>query len=255
MTISVSNLQASYGDRRVLHGISLEVPEGSFLAIVGPNGAGKSTLLKCLNRIHADYTGSIRLQGQETSQLPQRELTRRLGYVPQLQGDLPGFEVMDFLLMSRYPHLSPFSTPASADFAAAERALAATGMEAYARRRIDLLSGGERQKILLAAALVQEASILLLDEPATFLDPHYQYEVHRLLKERHEAGTTIVMVSHDLNASLRLATQVLALRHGRSAFLGPVAELQAPGRLEAIFDTAFVYARHPRDGQPQIVPE
>lgn len=255
MSIEIDNLRASYDGRPVLHGISLTLPDGAFLSIVGPNGAGKTTLLKCLNRIHTEYQGTIRIDGEETSTLPQRELARRLGYVPQLQGELPGFQVMDFLLMSRYPHLSPFSTPTSRDFEAAEQALDATGMRAYAHARIDALSGGERQKILLSAALVQESRALLLDEPATFLDPRYQYEVHRLLKERHQAGATVVMVSHDINASIRLASQVLALRQGRVAFLGPVAELHLPGRLEAIFDTAFVYAPHPRDGQPQVVPE
>lgn len=252
--IEVDNLHCQIDGTEILKGVSLGIEQGDFISIIGPNGAGKTTLLKCLNRLLAGWTGRIEVAGQPLGGLSPREIARIFGYVPQLQAQVPGFRVRDFLLMSRYPHLSPLSAPGKADFAAVHQALAVTGTEVFADRQLGTLSGGERQKVFIAAALVQDAPVLLLDEPTTFLDPRYQSEVNQLLRERNAAGITIVVVSHDLNSSVRLSSRILALKAGQVAFAGTPAGLMVPATLAAIFETAFVHVLHPQDGCPQVLP-
>jgi iron complex transport system ATP-binding protein len=252
--IEVDNLQCQIDGTEILKGISFGVERGDFLSIIGPNGAGKTTLLKCLNRIICDWHGRIGVDGRMLTELSQREIAKVFGYVPQLQAQVPGFRVRDFLLMSRYPHLSPLSAPGLADFASVHEALEVTGTGPFADRQLGTLSGGERQKVFIAAALVQDAPVLLLDEPTTFLDPRYQSEVNRLLRERNAAGVTVVVVSHDLNSSVRLSSRILALKHGLVVFAGAPAGLMEPEVLGTIFETGFVHVNHPQDGTPQVLP-
>lgn len=202
--LHVTDLHYAVGATRILHGISFSVRAGQYTAIIGPNGAGKTTLLKCINRIAAHWRGSIELYGQSLHHFSQKQLAKTLSYVPQLQETTFAFTVREFLLMSRFPYLSPFTPASRQDHQAVDSALDTTGMTDFSARTLGTLSSGERQKVYIAAALAQDTPVLLLDEPVTFLDPRYQAQVNRLLQHLHqECGRTVITVSHDINGALQ----------------------------------------------------
>jgi len=238
--IRVRDLVCNLGGRAVLDRVSLEIPDRCSVAILGPNGAGKTTLLKCIARIVRPVSGAIEILGRASATYTQRELARVLSYVPQADARYLPFRVSEFVLLGRYPHLSPFSTLTPEDRRAADAAMDRTGTREFADRPIDTLSGGERQRVFIAAALAQGARILLLDEPATFLDYKHQVEVLELLRRlNRDDGVTLVSVTHDANNAALLGEHSIALKSGRVHFSGTTESLLAEGVLESVFDTSF----------------
>lgn len=253
--IRVRGLHCRLGDRPVLDDVSFDVAAGEFVSIIGPNGAGKSTLVKCLNGVLRDWEGTVELAGLDVRSGSPREIARRAAYVPQVHGSSTSFHVAEFLMMSRYARRGPFSAPGRADLEAVNRALELTQTALLRERSLDTLSGGESQKVYIAAALAQETPILLLDEPITFLDPRYQHEVNSLLKRlNRDQGLTVVSVSHDINSAVLSSHRILGLKAGRQVFLDSIEALMRPGQLTAIFDTDFLFVAHPESGQPLVVP-
>jgi iron complex transport system ATP-binding protein len=252
--IEIRDLGVAVDGKEILRSVSLDVCEGEFLSVIGPNGAGKTTLLRCLDRIIGHQAGSIRLDGRELGAYRPRQLARLMAYVPQAGAASIPFTVRQFVLMGRYPHLSPFSAIGPADEEIALAALRLTGTEDFSERLMNTLSGGERQKVFIAASLTQEAKILLLDEPTTFLDPRHQADIHlRLRRINREWGVTIVAVTHDINAALRLSDRIVALKAGTVAFGGTPAQLMESGRLEEIFETRFLQLPHPHGGVAVLI--
>ena len=244
------------GGRPVLRGLSFDLARGERVAVVGPNGAGKSTLLKCLTRILPGARGRAMLAGRPLEAYRQDELARRVAYVPQAAGVSIPFTVEEFLAMGRYPHLGPLAAAGERDRAAVERALRDTGTAPLAERYLDTLSGGERQKVFLAAALAQDTELLLLDEHTAFLDPAHQVEIQRLLGRVHdERGTALLAVTHDLNGALAHFDRVLALREGEIRFDGPALKLADPAVLRDVFRHDFTILRHPTSDRPVVLSE
>ena len=253
--LSVRKLSYSYGRSRVLDDLSLDVRAGEFLSIVGPNGAGKSTLLKCLNRILTGTTGTIAIRGRDLSTFSQRALAREIAYVPQAEGRFAEFTVFEFVLLSRYPHLSPFTTVSEANERAVWRALESTHTQKFAHRVHATLSGGERQKVFVAAALAQEAPILILDEATSSLDPRHQADILHVLKETNrQTGTTVLSVTHDINLAAAVSDRILAMKNGRSMFCGTPVEFMESRTLGEIYNTEFQFVSHPRSGVPLALP-
>jgi len=241
--------------KEILKEVSFHVDQGAFLSIIGPNGAGKTTLLKCLIRINKPTRGSVRIAGASASALTQRAMARRIAYVPQANGLKPPFTVREFAFMARYPYSSPFAAATARDEAAVDKALALTGMDAFADRPMGHLSGGERQKALIAAALAQEAPILLLDEATTFLDPAHQEEILRILRTiNREQGATILSVTHDLNGAALSGDRVMALKEGRVLCLVDAGAIMDNAILERIYDKTFLFVDHPATGRRLVVP-
>lgn len=254
--ITCENYSFSLSGTPVLQGISFSLQRGDYLSIIGPNGAGKSSLLKSFMRLHEGgrHTGGLSLAGVPLASFSQRELARLVAYVPQAGGGIPPFTVTEFLRLSRYAHLSGQKTLRGPDLEAVETTLALTGMTALAHRRLNALSGGERQKACLAAALAQGAGILLLDEPASFLDPKHAAEVNALLKTlNRERGLTILTVTHDLNHPLDAGGKTLVLRQGEQLYYGPSASLAEGDMLERAFGHTFTYLTHPETGRPLVL--
>ncbi len=253
--LEVAGLRLTLGGREILREVSFTLPAGEVVAVIGPNGAGKSSMLRCLVRALRPQAGEVRVMGDPLSSLRQAELARRVAYVPQVEEAENPFTVEEFVLLGRYPHLSPFTTASGEDRDAVQAALRDTGMEPFAGRRMDTLSGGERQKAALAAALAQGAPVLLLDEPTAFLDPRHQDEVFRLLQRAHgERGTAILFVTHDLNAALAYAGRVVALAEGKVAWEGPAKALADDAVLLPLYGKSFTYATHPVSGRPVVLP-
>jgi iron complex transport system ATP-binding protein len=245
-----------FGDREILGDLTFAIARGERVAIIGPNGAGKTTLLKCLNRILRGGRGRISIEGKPLERYAQPELARRISYVPQADGRQAPFTVREFVGMARYPHLGPLAPEGPADRGAVERALEATGTGGLAERAMDALSGGERQKAFLAAALAQEAGILLLDEPTAFLDPPHRAEIFRTLSRvQAERGSTVLFVTHDVNDALATSDRVIGLREGAAVFDGPAARLTEDGALRAVYAHEFAVGPHPKSGRPVVFPE
>jgi len=255
IVIRVAELSFAVAGQAILRDVTFKVRRGEYVVIVGPNGAGKSTLLRCLVRIHRRVTGTIEVHGRPLAEYAQRELARRIGYVPQAGGEVFPYTVEQFVMMGRYPYLSPFGSLSAEDRQAVHEAMRQTETLPFADRLLDTLSGGERQQVYIAAALAQGAETLLLDEPTTFLDYRHQADVARLLREANrQRGVTVVAVTHDLNHAALEADRVVALRDGRVVFEGPPSDVMRPEMLERIYATQLMLLDHPTAGVPIVVP-
>lgn len=253
--LQVRNLGFAYDKQPIFADVSFDVNEGEFVSIIGPNGAGKSTLIKCINKVLTGWSGEINLFGTSVYSLNQRKLATLVGYVPQPGGRSLPFTVEEFVLMGRYPYLSPFTLISQEDRAMVCDVLRETGIEQFADRYMESLSGGERQVAFVAAALVQGAKILLLDEPTAFLDYKHQVECTALLKRMNrDNGITIVSVTHDINQAIGLSTRVLALKGGSLSFDGDPGELISTGKLQEIYETEFVAYTASESDTPVLMP-
>lgn len=238
--IHVENLSLSISGNEILKSISLEIATGEYVSIIGPNGAGKTTLMRCLLGQYV-YGGSIQINGVECTATDRRALARQISYVPQTHDLEFPLTAYDFVMMGRYPYLSPLSPAQKKDIDAVESALDVTGTQPFRKRFLRSLSGGERQKVYIAAALAQETPILLLDEPATFLDWKHQAEVMQLLKKiNRECGATLITVNHDLNSAAQWSDRIIAIKDGRILFQGEPQQLIQPDPLQQLFETTFV---------------
>jgi iron complex transport system ATP-binding protein len=244
--VEVEDLRYKVGNIQILKGVSFSAAIGEAISIVGPNGAGKTTLLKCLNRILTAHEGTVQIFGRPIESFRQSELAKQVAYVPQAgAGHLP-FTVFEFVLLGRYPYLSPFSSVTKEDERAAWDALCTTETETLENRMMSTLSGGECQKVLIAAALAQSAKILLLDEPTTFLDPKHQTEITRILRKANQKkGTTILTVTHHLNSAVILSDRILALKQGQAVFQGVAQEFMSHEILKDIYNQDFDFVKHP----------
>lgn len=232
---------------RVLERVSLRVEPGECVAIVGPNGVGKTTLIQCLAGLLRPQEGEILIGGRPQEELSARERALRLAYVPQADGRSLPFSVQDFVMMGRFAHHGLLGAIQAQDRAAVERAMEDTHLLPLRERPMDRLSGGERQKAFIAAALAQGSPLLLLDEPTTFLDYGHQVSISRLLRSFVGAeGRSILLVTHDLNTAARLAHRILALVEGRVLFEGTPEEFLDPEVLQRIYGTAFLLFQGPQ---------
>ena len=238
--IQTENLTLKLGDISILRGVSFSIETGEYISFIGPNGAGKTTLMRCLLGMYP-YEGTITIDGKECAETPPKELAKTISYVPQTHDMEFPLSVFDFVMMGRYPYLSPLSPAQKKDIDAVEQAMEMTGILPFRNRLLRTLSGGERQKIYIAAALAQETPVILLDEPATFLDWKHQAEVMQLLKKiNRECGTTIVAVNHDLNSAAHWSDRIIALKEGRILLNGSPQEIIQPGPLQELFETTFI---------------
>jgi len=232
------SLAASRGGRRVLHGISLSLRHGEWVAIVGPNGAGKSTLLSVLAGLARPDSGSVRLFGRSLNEWSPRERAQRLAWLSQ-QGEAEGeIPVRDVVRIGRLPRHGLFGTLTAEDEAAVDAVLAEVECCEIASRRLSELSGGERQRVLLARALAVQAPVLLLDEPTTHLDAPHQRALVRSLAARARAGAAVAAVMHDLTLALA-ADRLLVIAAGRLRADGSPGDAQVRDTLVEVFGRAF----------------
>ena len=233
--IKAQNISVSINEKEIVHGISLDIPEGKVTAIIGPNGCGKSTTLKALSRI-LPYKGSVTFKGQEMSTLSQREFAKCLAILtqsPQAPSDLT---VNDLVEMGRFPHRGFLGRAGKDDKEHVEWALEQTGVKEMRYRLLNTLSGGERQRAWIAMALAQRPEVLLLDEPTTYLDICHQLEIMQLITRlNQELGLTVVMVVHDLNHAIMYADHVVVVKAGHLVTSGAPREIITADLLAEVF--------------------
>lgn len=248
-------LTLGYGDFRVADGLNVAIPDGKFTAIIGPNGCGKSTLLRTLSRLMKPLGGQVRLDGQAIQHFATKEVARRIGLLAQ-NASAPGdITVAELVARGRYPHQPLFTRWRDEDERAVQKAMAATGVTALADQSVDTLSGGQRQRAWIAMVLAQETSILLLDEPTTWLDISHQIDLLELLCTlNRDQGYTLAAVLHDLNQACRYANHLIALRDGKIIAEGAPSEIVDAALIEAIYGLRCMIIEDPVAGTPLVVP-
>lgn len=248
-------LTLAYDDRVVSTGLDVVIPDRSFTVIVGANGCGKSTLLRALSRMITPAEGAAYLDGKAIHTMPSKQVARRLGLLPQSPIAPDGITVADLVARGRYPHQGLLRQWSREDDRVVVEALTATGTRDLADRFVDELSGGQRQRVWVAMALAQQTSVLLLDEPITFLDIAYQLEILDLCADLHERqGYTLVAVLHDLNHACRYATNLIAMRQGAIVAQGPPVEVVTVDLVREIFDLDCQIITDPQSRTPLVVP-
>jgi iron complex transport system ATP-binding protein len=253
--IEIKDLNVSYGPRRVLSNITLDVNEGQMLALLGPNGSGKSTLIRALSGV-VPATGSLRLSGRDLNMLNAGERARLIAVVPQTVSLPPAFSVWETVLLGRTPYLNFLGQISAGDEEIARCALAKVDALDFAQRRVGELSGGEQQRVLLARALAQSTPVLLLDEPTTHLDLQHQIGilelVHRLAREE---KLTVLIALHDLNLAARYADRVALIVTGQIKAQGTPKEVLRPELISQVYQSPVQVIPHPFLDIPLILPD
>jgi iron complex transport system ATP-binding protein len=241
--------------------VTLDVPAGGFVGILGPNGSGKTTLLRVLAGTLQPSAGRVTLDDEDLVRRSRTELARRMAVVPQETHLAFDFTVLEVVLMGRYPHLGTFEIEGPTDIAVARDALAATGTRALEDRLFATLSGGEKQRVIIAAALAQIAgtsgagSVLLLDEPTAALDLAYQLEIAALLRDLQRRTQIAVVVStHDLNFAAGLCRTIVLLKQGTVLAAGPSGDVLTQPHIRSLYGVEAEVQHHPGAGHLVVVP-
>jgi iron complex transport system ATP-binding protein len=255
--LRVDSVSFAYGQGAVpvLDHVSLRVNQRQIVGVLGPNGSGKTTLLRLIGGMLRPVTGRVTLDGQNVLSLSRRELARRMAVVPQETHTTFDFTVVDIVLMGRYPHLGPFELEGPSDLAIARDALAATGTTTLENRLFATLSGGEKQRVVIAAALAQASDVLLLDEPTASLDVGRRLEIASLLfRLNRDRGTTMVVSTHDLDLAAQLCQFLVLIRNGRVIAEGSTQAVLTSTNVRALYDVEADVAFHARAGHVTVVP-
>jgi iron complex transport system ATP-binding protein len=259
--LSASSVSYAYSGRRarehafMLRDVSVSVPRGSLMGLLGPNGCGKTTLLKLLSGVLHPHQGVVVFEGRSLRHIGRRELARHLAVVPQETHPAFDYSALERVLMGRHPHLGAFQLEGPHDLAVAYDAMMATGTADLAERAYMTLSGGEKQRVVIASALAQDPDVLLLDEPTASLDVGYQLEVAALLKRlNRERSVTMVLATHDLNLAAGVCDTLVLMRGGRVLAHGPTREVLTAARIAELYDVDADVRYHEGAGHLTIVP-
>jgi iron complex transport system ATP-binding protein len=240
--LEVSNLGAGYNGHRVLSHVNLEVKAGERWAVIGRNGTGKSTLIRTIAGLLIPSSGSVQIKDNLVQTYKARERAQQLAYVPQKPEAVIPYSVQDFVMLGRYCTMGLFGLPDRDDLEAVSQAMQLCNVSHLRERLMTTLSGGELQRVLLAGALAQDAPLLLLDEPTTFLDPAHERLFFRALESaQSQRELTIIMVTHDINTALHACTHILALLEGQVNYNGAAAlfKNQCPDILKILYGISF----------------
>jgi iron complex transport system ATP-binding protein len=254
--VEVEGVTFRYRGEPVLREVSVAVPEGELLGVVGPNSSGKTTLLRLLSRVLAPEAGTIRLGGRNLQGLRRAEVARSVAVVPQELAVAFPYTALQVVLMGRHPHAPGAFFETASDLAVALEAMKAAGVDDLRDQPLDQVSGGERQRIVIAKALAQRPRLLLLDEPTAHLDLAHQVEILRLFRRLHrDEGMTIVLVSHDVTMAAACCDRLLLLSRGRVAALGSPADVVTAERIAEVYGCRVEVEQDPVTRRPRLHPE
>lgn len=252
--LQMDDATIGYDKRTISTGLTVQIPDNSFTAIIGPNGCGKSTMLRGFSRVLKPSGGSVLLDGKNVGDYKPKELARELGLLPQTSIAPDGIRVADLVARGRAPYQNLVQQWRESDEYAVARALAATRLTELSSRLVDELSGGQRQRVWVAMLLAQQTPIMLLDEPTTYLDIAHQYELMEILRSFHEGGKTIVTVLHDLNQAARYANHLIVMKDGEVVTTGAPQDVLTAELIHDVFGLPAIITPDPVMGTPTVVP-
>lgn len=236
MHLQVENIIFGYSKKQtILHGVGFEAESGQLISLIGPNGSGKTTLLKCINRIHEPRSGSIHVDGVSIDRLSQAQVAQHIGYVPQMARNYIPATVLDTVIMGRRPFIK--WNISDSDVSLALETLERVGAAHLAHKDFEALSGGQKQKVLIARAMAQQPDIFLFDEPISFLDIKNQLAVMEMAQDMVKRQNKIViMVVHDLNMALRYSDKILLLKDGKIVARGKPETVLCEKNVADVYD-------------------
>jgi iron complex transport system ATP-binding protein len=242
-----------YGRGWAVEDISLEAERGEVIGLLGPNGSGKSTLLGVIDGLAVPQKGNVLIKGIPIRDYSRQALAREVAMVPQENHFSFSFSVLEVVLMGRFPYLGNFRFEGKKDLDVVNKVLSATGTLSLADRPITGLSGGEKQRVLLARALAQEPSIILLDEPTAFLDLSYKKEIFDLISSlARKTGVSALVVTHDIDLAARYCNRLVMIRNGRIYAGGAPAQVLNPDNIEAVYGCRVFVDKNPLSGSPRV---
>lgn len=235
MSIKISGLCFSYGSHTVLENVSFSAEYGEFLSVLGPNGAGKSTLFKCILGLLPADAGTVFIEGKDIKSMTASELSRKIAYIPQSHNPIFNYSVLDMVLMGTTSSVGTFSSPGREQLAAAENALEALEINKLSDKNYSELSGGERQLVLIARALAQQAKILIMDEPSSSLDFGNRVLVMKTVKRLVSIGYSVIQSTHDPEQAYMYSDKILALQNGTVSAFGIPQEVITEGLVKNLY--------------------
>lgn len=254
--VALTGFSTGYGDKLIIEHLTCALEPGKFHVVCGPNGCGKSTLLRSIARLNEIKTGSITLDGTDITSIPRKTYAQKVAFLPQTPLAPAGITVRELVLRGRFPYRSSFSGYSQHDKEVVDKTLSLTNLTELSDRDITDLSGGQRQRAWIAMAIAQDADVLLLDEPTTYLDLTYQLEVLDLLKKlNQEHGMTIIAVLHDLMMCSRYAENLLVFKQGKLVTSGSPDEVFTRETLQRVFSVDAHIERDPVTNTPLIIPK
>ena len=258
MNPSILTTQAinfSYNQDTVLHSISMNVSPGEFIGVIGPNGSGKSTLLKLLGGVLKPDSGQLYLKGKNYLDYQQKQLAQSITWVPQEHPMVFPFKVSEIVLMGRHPYLSAFTFEGEEDIEIARSAMERTQTIRFAQRNFNEISGGEKQRVVIAAAIAQEPKLMILDEPTSALDIKYQIQILNILKQLNEdKNMTVILAMHDLHLAAKFCSRLILLEDGKIFQDGKTKEVLQKEHIEKVYGVK-VHLIHDQNGNIMISPD
>ena len=252
--VAVQKLNWNYGNRVILTGITLNVEKGKFYSIIGPNGSGKTTLLRNISRSLEPAGNSVFIDDTDITALSSRDVAKKLSVVPQSTHIDFDFTVMDIVLMGRNPYMKRFGSESREDMEIAERAMRSTNTWYLREKCINEISGGERQRVIVARALAQETGVMLLDEPGSQLDLHHQIELMEMIRSLIQTrALTVISVMHDLNLAAQYSDYLILLNEGRIVCRGTPWQVITKANIENVYQLESCIINNPITGKPYII--
>jgi iron complex transport system ATP-binding protein len=253
--LNVAGIECRYGSIKVLDEVNLSVKPGDFVGVLGPNGSGKTTLLKSISRILKPHKGTILLDDEDIYSLESIDVAKKLAVVPQDTSIGFSFNALDIVLMGRNPHMSRFQMESKKDMTIAKRVMILTNTWQFANRPINELSGGEKQRVIIARAIAQEPQLLLLDEPLTHLDIINQLEIMDLVKQLSVNEKIIILaVFHDLNLAARYCNSAILLNKGKIFSAGTLSEVLTSKNIKSVFNVNAIVQKHLVTNSIYVIP-
>ncbi|MDH5762815.1 MAG: ABC transporter ATP-binding protein [Nitrospinota bacterium] len=253
--ITTQGLTFAYTEEPVLRDVSLNIQAGEFTGVIGPNGSGKSTLLKLIGGILPVSPNTVFFKNHELGHYKKRDLAISIAWIPQEKQMAFSFKVIDIVLMGRHPYLSPLSFEGKNDYQIAADAMRQTQVLQFAQRNFNEISGGEKQRVMIASAISQNPEVMLLDEPTSALDIKYQMEILNILKQLNEQeNKTIVLAMHDLHLASKFCKRLILLKEGSVFCEGSPEEVLKKEILEEVYEVKVKIFQDDADGSLLVVP-
>ncbi|WP_028829526.1 ABC transporter ATP-binding protein [Proteocatella sphenisci] len=251
--VKIDGLSVSFGKHEVLTDINIEIKKGEFVTILGPNGSGKTTLLKSISNMIETRKNTVWVDGQDVFLMKAKERARLMSVVPQNTDVVYEFTCQDVVMMGRYPHVSRFKGETEKDKDIVLKAMQTTNVEYLKDRFFTEISGGERQRVVLAQAIAQDPELILLDEPISNLDPQYQVEILDTVKKLSiEKGLTVIAILHDLNFASMYSDKVILMKEGKIFTSGMAQDVLTAENIKRVFDADVLVSKSPVINRPHI---